>query len=142
MPAAPELARQLLHVHEAIRAEGHFGRPRIGLPEQQTDKLYLLEDAGFLLDAVFYASRDESELDDGQLVANLTDLSEAQRSRLISVDWGDSSEEVFPVDLELRAVDRKGLLHDVSGVFKDLGVNVQSQYSCADDTPVWGVGME
>lgn len=47
------------------------------LPEQQTDKLYLLEDAGFLLDAVFYASRDESELDDGQLVADLNSLSGA-----------------------------------------------------------------
>lgn len=47
------------------------------LPDQQADKLFLLEDASFLLDAVFYATRDESTLTDEALAAALTELIQA-----------------------------------------------------------------
>ena len=57
---------------------------------------------------------------------NILRLDEEKQARLISVQWGHRDAEVFPVDLEIKAIDRKGLLHDVSGVLKDLGVNVLS----------------
>ena len=57
---------------------------------------------------------------------NILRLDEEKQARLISVQWGHRDAEVFPVDLEIKAIDRKGLLHDVSGVLKDLGLNVLS----------------
>ena len=44
------------------------------LPNQQADKLLLLEDASFLLDAVFYASLDDAALTDEALTASLHEL--------------------------------------------------------------------
>ena len=44
------------------------------LPDQQADKLLLLEDASFLLDAVFYASVDDTALTDEALTASLHEL--------------------------------------------------------------------
>ncbi|MEK9871574.1 MAG: MMPL family transporter, partial [Gammaproteobacteria bacterium] len=44
------------------------------LPDQQADKLLLLEDASFLLDAVFYASADDAALTDEALTASLHEL--------------------------------------------------------------------
>ena len=44
------------------------------LPDQQADKLLLLEDASFLLDAVFYASADDAALTDEALTASLMEL--------------------------------------------------------------------
>ena len=37
--------------------------------------------------------------------------------RLIDADWGEPRDEVFPVDVVLDAMDRQGLLRDVTEVF-------------------------
>ncbi len=41
-------------------------------------------------------------------------------------EWGDrsSSKSLFPVDIALMAVDRQGLLRDISEVFSRLKINV------------------
>jgi GTP pyrophosphokinase len=61
-----------------------------------------------------------------QECGNILRLPEDKQARLIHIQWGDRDAEVFPVDLAIHAIDRKGLLHDVSGVLKDLAVNVLS----------------
>ena len=44
--------------------------------------------------------------------------------RLIAADWGAPSEEVFPVDVTLEAMDRQGLLRDVTEVLSRERINV------------------
>ena len=71
-----------------------------------------------------------------QACLNIINLAERERLRLIDVSWRDarSATQCYPVDLVVEAVDRKGLLSDVSAVFADLGVavtGVQSQVDAA-----------
>jgi GTP pyrophosphokinase len=44
--------------------------------------------------------------------------------RLIEADWGAPRDEVFPVDVVLEAMDRQGLLRDVTEIFSRERVNV------------------
>ncbi|MBV6305222.1 bifunctional (p)ppGpp synthetase/guanosine-3',5'-bis(diphosphate) 3'-pyrophosphohydrolase [Candidimonas humi] len=63
-------------------------------------------------------------------------LVERQRERAIAVDWGDTGDTVYPVDISIRANDSASLLRDISEVFARLrlsvvGVNTQSRRSLA-----------
>ena len=46
--------------------------------------------------------------------------------RLIAVEWGDTGEAVYPVDISIRAQERTSLLRDLSEVFAKLRLNVVS----------------
>jgi GTP pyrophosphokinase len=58
--------------------------------------------------------------------ANLKRLAVSNPERLIAVDWGASSDRAFPVDVNVRAFDRRGLLRDVSAVLADSKINIHS----------------
>ena len=58
--------------------------------------------------------------------SNILKLDESREDRLIQVEWGRAKTDTFPVNIEISAVDRKGLLYDVSRVVADAGVNVLS----------------
>jgi GTP pyrophosphokinase len=63
-------------------------------------------------------------------------LARRQPERVIDVSWGQTSDQVYPVDVIVRANDRQGLLHDLSEIFARLrlnvvGVNTQSKSSLA-----------
>lgn len=56
--------------------------------------------------------------------------------RVIDVDWGDTGDAVYPIDISIRAPEQAGLLRDISEVFARLrlsvvGVNTQSRRSLA-----------
>ena len=51
-------------------------------------------------------------------------MRERQPERLITADWGARRAEVFPVDVIVDAMDRQGLLRDVSEVFSREKINV------------------
>jgi GTP pyrophosphokinase len=56
--------------------------------------------------------------------------------RLIDVTWGQTAETLYPVDISVHALDRQGLLRDLSEIFTRLhlnviGVNTQSRQSLA-----------
>ncbi len=55
---------------------------------------------------------------------NVERMREKQPERLITADWGTRREEVFPVDVVVEAMDRTGLLRDVSEVFSREKINV------------------
>jgi len=56
---------------------------------------------------------------------NITGLAPEQRDRLMAADWGRTSEEAgFSADLEVVAVDRQGLLRDVSEAISRERINV------------------
>ena len=44
--------------------------------------------------------------------------------RVIEVSWGDTTDNLYPVDVVVRAQDREGLLRDLSEVFARLRLNV------------------
>ena len=53
-------------------------------------------------------------------------LAARQPERLIDVDWGDTTDALYPVDVVILAHERPNLLRDVSEVFARLRVNVIS----------------
>ena len=56
---------------------------------------------------------------------NITSLAPAQRERLMPADWGDTAGEApFSADLEVVALDRQGLLRDISEAISRERINV------------------
>jgi GTP pyrophosphokinase len=59
-----------------------------------------------------------------QSCSNVARLRERQPERLITADWGAARDEVFAVDVVVDAMDRQGLLRDISEVFSREKINV------------------
>jgi GTP pyrophosphokinase len=57
---------------------------------------------------------------------NYLSLHARHPERVIDVDWGNAADAIYPAALQLRAYDRQGLLRDVSSVFADENVSVDS----------------
>ncbi len=55
---------------------------------------------------------------------NVARMRVVQPERLIEADWGEARDEVFPVDVVIEAMDRQGLLRDISEVFSREKINV------------------
>ena len=56
---------------------------------------------------------------------NITGLAASQRDRLMAADWGRTGEEAgFSADLEVVAIDRQGLLRDISEAISRERINV------------------
>lgn len=51
-------------------------------------------------------------------------LSQAAPERLIAADWGEQKNSIFPIDIEVLAQDRHGLLRDISDVLSREKLNV------------------
>ena len=64
--------------------------------------------------------------------ANVLRLKEEDRNRLIDVEWGALPDRVFPVDIQLQAYDRPGLLRDVSALLANDRVNVMGVNTYTD----------
>jgi GTP pyrophosphokinase len=54
---------------------------------------------------------------------NVIELPANKQGRLIDVDWGEE-QEAFPVEIEVRAFDRKGLLKDVANILAQEHINI------------------
>jgi GTP pyrophosphokinase len=59
-----------------------------------------------------------------QSCVNVARMKERQPERLITADWGAPRDEVFAVDVVVEAMDRQGLLRDISEVFSRDKINV------------------
>ncbi|HEX7465442.1 MAG TPA: ACT domain-containing protein, partial [Usitatibacter sp.] len=55
---------------------------------------------------------------------NITGLAEGQRDRLMPADWGKESAAAFAAEIEVVAVDRQGLLRDISEAIARERINV------------------
>jgi len=51
-------------------------------------------------------------------------LNEDEKDRLITVDWSESDQHVFPVTVRLEAWDREGLVRDVTAILSDEKMNI------------------
>lgn len=65
--------------------------------------------------------------------ANFRRLQSAHPERTIAVEWGSAAEQAFPVEINIRAFDRRGLLRDVSAVLADSKINIQSMNTVTDE---------
>jgi GTP pyrophosphokinase len=65
--------------------------------------------------------------------ANLKRLQSVHPERVIAVEWGSASDRAFPVDVNVRAFDRRGLLRDVSAVLADSKINIHAMNTVTDE---------
>jgi len=63
---------------------------------------------------------------------NFLGLNRRHPERIIEVDWGETESTTYPVDLQLRAFDRTGLIRDISTVLADEGASVMDLSSHTD----------
>jgi len=64
--------------------------------------------------------------------SNLLRYTNASPDRIISVEWGEKTEETFPVDVHVLAIDRQGLLRDITAVLANDKVNLIAANTYSD----------
>jgi len=57
---------------------------------------------------------------------NILNLEDDKQKRRVSVEWSDHENQTFEINLAIQAVDRTGLLKDITSILSDLKVNVLS----------------
>jgi GTP pyrophosphokinase len=67
-----------------------------------------------------------------QACANLARLAVKAPARVLPVNWGSEGGQHFPVDIEVEAFDRRGLLRDVSAVLADEKISIRSMNTVTD----------
>jgi GTP pyrophosphokinase len=65
--------------------------------------------------------------------ANLKRLQQANPERLIPVEWGTGTDRSFPVDINVRAFDRRGLVRDITGLLADSKINIHAMNTVTSD---------
>ncbi len=63
---------------------------------------------------------------------NLARLSVKAPARVLPVAWGEITAGEFPVDIEVQAFDRRGLVRDVSAALADEKISIQSMNTVTD----------
>lgn len=64
--------------------------------------------------------------------ANLLNLKEHEGERVVAVDWDEGGETTYPVDINIEAYDRSGLLRDVMMVMANEKLNILSANTITD----------
>ena len=67
-----------------------------------------------------------------QSCANLARLSLKAPARVLAVTWGKTGAGEFPVDIEIQAFDRRGLVRDVSAALADEKISIQDMHTETD----------
>ncbi len=58
--------------------------------------------------------------------SNILNLKQHQPKRIMEVSWGEAPENVYPVDLDIKAYDRRGLLKDITLLLSNENTNIVS----------------
>jgi GTP pyrophosphokinase len=67
-----------------------------------------------------------------QSCANLARLSIKAPARVLAVDWGKMGPNEFPVEIEVQAFDRRGLVRDVSAALADEKISIRGMNTVTD----------
>jgi len=67
-----------------------------------------------------------------QACANLARLKIKSPARVLAVDWDEMGRSDFPVDIEVHAFDRRGLVRDVSAALADEKISIQGMTTVTD----------
>ncbi len=65
--------------------------------------------------------------------ASLRRLRLLHPERLIAVEWGTGADRSFPVDVNVRAFDRRGLVRDITGVLADSKINIHGMNTVTNE---------
>ena len=65
--------------------------------------------------------------------ASFRRLQATHPERVIAVEWGKQGERAFPIDVNVRAFDRRGLVRDISAVLADSKINIQAMNVATDE---------
>jgi GTP pyrophosphokinase len=68
----------------------------------------------------------------GRSCANLARLGAKAPARILAVAWGEIGAGEFPVDIEVQAFDRRGLVRDVSAALADEKISIQGMNTLTD----------
>jgi GTP pyrophosphokinase len=68
----------------------------------------------------------------GQSCANLARLAARAPARVLPVTWGAKAAGSFPVDIEVQAFDRRGLVRDVSAALADEKISIRAMTTVTD----------
>ena len=68
----------------------------------------------------------------GQSCANLARLRAKSPARVLQVGWGSDNFSEVPVDIEVQAFDRRGLVRDVSAALADEKISIRSMNTVTD----------
>ncbi len=60
-------------------------------------------------------------------------LQASHPERVLAVEWGKAGERAFPIDVIVRAFDRRGLVRDISAVLADSKINIQAMNVTTDE---------
>jgi GTP pyrophosphokinase len=63
---------------------------------------------------------------------NILNLVPELRPRLVEVEWAGQEQNTYPVDIEIEAIDRQGLLRDVSSLLANEKINVIAASTVTD----------
>lgn len=64
--------------------------------------------------------------------SNLITLQNQEAERIIEVSWGDTPENTYPVDITVEAVDRHGLLRDITVLLANEKINLIAVNTLSD----------
>jgi GTP pyrophosphokinase len=64
--------------------------------------------------------------------ANFKRLSAKTPARVLAIDWGDRGTTEYPVDIDIEAFDRRGLVRDVSAALADEKISIQGMTTRTD----------
>jgi GTP pyrophosphokinase len=67
-----------------------------------------------------------------QSCANFARLSVKAPARVLAIGWGKVGKGAFPVDIEVQAFDRRGLVRDVSAALADEKISIQGMTTVVD----------
>jgi GTP pyrophosphokinase len=67
-----------------------------------------------------------------QACPNLARLSHRAPARVLAVTWGKTGAKEFPIDIEVQAFDRRGLVRDVSAALADEKISIQGMRTETD----------
>ena len=65
--------------------------------------------------------------------SNFRRLQTTHPERVITVEWGSDAEQAFPVEVNIRAYDRRGLVRDVSALLADSKINIHAMNTVTDE---------
>ena len=64
--------------------------------------------------------------------ANILRYTSQTPERIIKVDWGKDAQDTYPVDVQITAIDRHGLLRDITGVLANDKINLLAAHTHSD----------
>jgi guanosine-3',5'-bis(diphosphate) 3'-pyrophosphohydrolase len=77
-------------------------------------------------EVVGYITRGRGMVLHRQVCPNVTAYRTQDPDRLVSVDWNQTDGQRYPTDIKIEALDRVGLLNDISAIFSEAKTNINA----------------